>query len=100
MAWINSSSYGRIVFGRIQREILHQVMLTTGFWIAYVYLACLLILAVLRVVISRMVDFVGWSNLFGLRNAIARELSYPARTDAPFQHLPGLPESMRWTATS
>jgi hypothetical protein len=47
--------------------------LTTGFWIAYVYLVCLLILAVLRVVISKMVDFVGWSNLFGLRNAIARE---------------------------
>ena len=47
--------------------------LTTGFWIAYVYLACLLILSLLRVVISQMVDFVGWSNLFGLRNAIARE---------------------------
>jgi hypothetical protein len=47
--------------------------LATGFWIAYVYLACLLILSVLRVVISKMVDFVGWSNLFGLRNAIARE---------------------------
>ena len=47
--------------------------LTTGFWIAYVYLACLLILSLLRVVISKVVDFVGWSNLFGLRNAIARE---------------------------
>jgi hypothetical protein len=47
--------------------------LTTGFWIAYVYLACLLILALLRAVIAKVVDFVGWSNLFGLRNAIARE---------------------------
>jgi hypothetical protein len=47
--------------------------LTTGFWIAYVYLACSLILSLLRVVISKVVDFVGWSNLFGLRNAIARE---------------------------
>jgi hypothetical protein len=47
--------------------------LTTGFWIAYVYLACLLILSLLRVVISKVVDFVGWSNLFGLRKAIARE---------------------------
>jgi len=47
--------------------------LTTGFWIAYVYLGCLLILSLLRAVISKVVDFVGWSNLFGLRNAIARE---------------------------
>jgi hypothetical protein len=47
--------------------------LTTGSWIAYVYLACLLVLYLLRVVISQLVDFVGWSNLFGLRNAIARE---------------------------
>jgi hypothetical protein len=47
--------------------------LTTGFWIAYVYLACLLILSCLRVLISKVVDFVGWTNLFYLRNAIARE---------------------------
>src|SRR4029450_4156210 len=38
--------------------------LTTGFWIAYVYLACLLILSLLRVAISAVVDFVGWSNAF------------------------------------
>src|SRR5262249_44539415 len=42
--------------------------LTTSFWIAYVYLACLLILALLRLVISKVVDFIGWSNLLGLRN--------------------------------
>jgi hypothetical protein len=47
--------------------------LTTGFWIAYVYLACLLILSLLRVAISAVVDFVGWSNAFWLRSAIARE---------------------------
>jgi hypothetical protein len=47
--------------------------LTTGFWIAYVYLACLLILSLLRLAISKIVDFVGWANLFYLRNAIARE---------------------------
>src|SRR5262249_22493331 len=34
--------------------------LTTGFWIAYVFLACLLILSLLRVAISKVVDFVGW----------------------------------------
>src|SRR4029453_4550656 len=47
--------------------------LTSGFMIAYVYLACLLLLFLMRVAIRAMVDFIGWSNLFGLRNAIARE---------------------------
>src|SRR5262249_16049668 len=46
---------------------LTKSSLTTGYWIAYVYLACLLILSLLRVAISKVVDFVGWSNLFGLR---------------------------------
>ena len=62
--------------------------LTTGFWIAYVYLGCLLILALLRVVISKVVDFVGWSNLFGLRNAIARERGIAAyRAWVPFERI-------------
>jgi hypothetical protein len=62
--------------------------LTTGFWIAYVYLACLLILALLRVVIGRLVDLVGWSNLFGLRNAIARERGIEAyRAWLPFERI-------------
>jgi hypothetical protein len=62
--------------------------LTTGFWIAYVYLACLLILALLRVVVGRVVDFVGWSNLFGLRNAIARERGIEAyRAWLPFERI-------------
>jgi Ni,Fe-hydrogenase I cytochrome b subunit len=51
--------------------------LTTAFWIAYVYLACLLILSLMRAIISAVVDFVGWSNAFGLRNAIARERGLP-----------------------
>jgi hypothetical protein len=41
--------------------------------IAYVYLACLLILSLLRVMIRAVVDFVGRSNAFWLRSAIARE---------------------------
>jgi len=62
--------------------------LTTGFWIAYVYLACLLILSLLRVAISKVVDFVGWSNLFGLRNAIARERGIAAyRAWVPFERI-------------
>ena len=47
--------------------------LTAGLMISYVYLACLLILLLVRVVTRVLVDFIGWSNGFGLRNAIARE---------------------------
>ena len=72
--------------------------LTTGFWIAYVYLACLLILSLLRVVISKVVDFVGWSNLFGLRNAIARERGIAAyRAWVPFERIrPASIPQERW----
>src|SRR5262249_58924486 len=38
--------------------------LTTGFWIAYVYLACLLILYLLRLAFIKIIDFVGRTNLF------------------------------------
>jgi hypothetical protein len=47
--------------------------LTSGFMIAYVYLACLLILWLLRLAIRAAIDAAGRSNAFGLRNAIARE---------------------------
>src|SRR5215469_1738118 len=75
--------------------------LTTGFWIAYVYLACLLILSLLRVVISKMVDFVGWSNLFGLRNAIARERGIAAyRAWVPFERIrPASIPQEKWEET-
>jgi hypothetical protein len=62
--------------------------LTTGFWIAYVYLACLLILYLLRLVIIKMIDFVGRTNLFYLRNAIARERGIAAyRAWVPFERI-------------
>jgi len=62
--------------------------LTTGFWIAYVYLACLLILFLVRVTIRAVVDLVGWSNAFGLRNAIARERGIAAyRAWVPFERI-------------
>jgi hypothetical protein len=62
--------------------------LRTGFWIAYVYLACLLILFLVRVTIGAVVDFVGWSNAFGLRNAIARERGIAAyRAWVPFERI-------------
>jgi hypothetical protein len=62
--------------------------LTSGFMIAYVYLACLLILSLVRVTIRAVVDFLGWSNAFGLRNAIARERGIAAyRAWAPFERI-------------
>jgi len=62
--------------------------LTTGFWIAYVYLTCLLILYLLRLVIIKMIDFVGRTNLFYLRNAIARERGIAAyRAWVPFERI-------------
>ena len=47
--------------------------LVSGFMIAYVYLACLFILSIIRLTVRGSVDFVGRSNTFWLRNAIARE---------------------------
>jgi hypothetical protein len=48
-------------------------IVTVGLMIAYVYLVCLLILFLLRRIFRAVVDLIGWSNLFYLRNAIARE---------------------------
>jgi hypothetical protein len=47
--------------------------LTSGFLIAYVYLACLLMLFLLRALIRLIVEVTARSNLFGLRTIIARE---------------------------
>jgi small-conductance mechanosensitive channel len=47
--------------------------LTTGFWIAYVYLVCWLILFLMRLAIIAVMDLIARSNAFWLRNAIARE---------------------------
>jgi hypothetical protein len=50
-----------------------KAWLTTGFWIAYVYLAGLVILYLLKVVITAAVELAARHNFFYLRNAIARE---------------------------
>src|SRR5579864_2454630 len=47
--------------------------LISGFMIAYVYLACLLILSIVRLALRVLIDLLGRSNAFWLRNAIARE---------------------------
>ena len=50
-----------------------KAWLTTSFWIGYVYLAGLVILAILRLVVRLALDIAGRWNLFWLRDAIARE---------------------------
>jgi hypothetical protein len=50
-----------------------KAWLVSGFMIAFVYLAGLLILFLVRLMIKNAVDFAGRSNFLYLRNAIARE---------------------------
>jgi hypothetical protein len=50
-----------------------KAWLISGFMIAFVYLAGLLILSLVRLLVKNAVDFAGWSNFLYLRNAIARE---------------------------
>ena len=50
-----------------------RALLTFGLMIAYVYFAYAVLLAAARKAIRKAVDFAGRRNLFGLRNAIARE---------------------------
>ena len=47
--------------------------LSAGLMIVYVYIVCLLLLALGRACASAIVDFLGWSNAFGLRSTIARD---------------------------
>lgn len=62
--------------------------LTSGFWIGYVYLACLLILLLARLAIGAVVDFAGRHNALWLRNAIARERGIAAyRAWEPFERI-------------
>ena len=72
-----------------------KAWLTSGFWIGYVYLACLFILFVARFIIRTVVDLVGRHNAFWLRNAIARERGIAAyRAWLPFERIrpAGIPQ--------
>jgi hypothetical protein len=69
--------------------------LTFGFMIAYVYLAGLVILGLVRLLLIAAVDFAGRHNLFYLRNAIARERGIGAyRAWVPFERIrpPEIPQ--------
>jgi hypothetical protein len=75
--------------------------LTSGFWIGYVYLACLLILYLARLAIGALVNIVGRHNAFWLRNAIARERGIAAyRAWLPFERIrpPHIPQP-QWEET-
>ena len=62
--------------------------LTFGFIIAYVYLAGLVILWLVRLLLVAALDFAGRHNLFFLRNAIARERGIGAyRAWVPFERI-------------
>jgi hypothetical protein len=62
--------------------------LTAGLMIAYVYLVCLVLLYLVRITIRVIIDLIGWSNAFGLRNAIARERGIAAyRAWVPFERI-------------
>jgi hypothetical protein len=53
--------------------ILTDPVLQVGLMIAYVYIVCLLVFFLLRIVIRKLIDLVGWSNFLWLRSTIARE---------------------------
>jgi hypothetical protein len=75
--------------------------LTSGFWIGYVYLACLLILYLARLAIGAIVDLAGRHNAFWLRSAIARERGIAAyRAWEPFERIrpPHIPQP-QWEET-
>jgi hypothetical protein len=80
--------------------------LTSGFWIGYVYLACLLILYLARLAFNALVDLIGRHNAFWLRNAIARERGIAAyRAWVPFEKIrppniaqPQWEEAFAWPA--
>ena len=57
----------------IRLRTFSKSLLTDSVMIVYVYIACLLIFTVLRFVVRRLIDLMGWSNFLWLRNTIARE---------------------------
>jgi hypothetical protein len=78
----------RVCSQLFQVKSFTRSLLTLGLMISYVYLVCLLILFVLRLALRAVVDLIGWSNLFYLRNTIARERGIAAyRAWVPFERI-------------
>jgi len=63
----------RLCAATFQLKSFTKSWLTTGFMIAYVYIAILLIVFVAKAATTAVIEFVARSNALGLRNAIARE---------------------------
>ena len=84
-----------LIANAISVKSFTQALLTIGLMIFYVFVVCLIVLAIARRLIRRGVDFAGRKNLFGLRNAIARERGIEAyRAWQPLEHIrpPDVPQ--------
>jgi hypothetical protein len=80
--------------------ILTDPVLQVGLMIAYVYVVCLLIFLLLRLLIGALIDCMGRSNFLWLRNAIARERGIAAyRAWLPLERIrpPNYPQD-KWEA--
>jgi hypothetical protein len=53
--------------------ILTDPVLQVALMIAYVYVVCLALFFLLRHLVRKTIDLIGWSNFLWLRNSIARE---------------------------
>jgi hypothetical protein len=84
-----------LISNAISVKSFTQALLTVGLMIFYVFVVCLIALAIARRLIRRCIDFAGRKNLFGLRNAIARERGIEAyRAWEPLEHIrpPDVPQ--------
>lgn len=80
--------------------LLTDPVLQVGLMIAYVYIACLLLVLLLRVAAGAIVDRMGRSNFLQLRNVIARERGIAAyRAWLPLERIrpPDYPQD-KWEA--
>jgi hypothetical protein len=81
--------------------ILTDPVLQVGLMIAYVYVVCLLVFSLLRVIVRWLVDLTGWSNFLWLRSSIARERGIAAyRAWVPLERIrPANISQEQWEAT-
>jgi hypothetical protein len=86
-----------LIANAISIKSFTQALLTVGLMIFYVFVVCLIVLAIARRLIRRCVDYAGRKNLFGLRNTIARERGIEAyRAWEPLEHIrpPNVPQTV------
>src|SRR5580704_15345991 len=81
--------------------ILTDPVLQVGLMIVYVYVICLLIFSLLRVIVRRLIDLTGWSNFLWLRSSIARERGIAAyRAWVPLERIrPATISQEQWETT-